>query len=137
MAVYTVTNQYVSINSVDLSARLQGFDCARDKASNDVTAMNSTGDKAYVPGLKDKKITVNLYQDFDAGSTNATLKACYDSGSLIAVVWKPVNATTSATNPQFTAQCILTSYGESYKVGDVTVITANFQVSGAIAEATS
>ncbi len=128
MAAFTLTNAFVSVNGVDLSARVRSVTVSDERDKKDVTAMGATAN-AYQKGLGDASIKIGFLQDFGAGSVHATLQPLIGSITPFAVEVRAVNAARSATNPaMLLSSALLFTYGPlDSKVGDVSEMEAEFQ----------
>ncbi|WP_305781494.1 hypothetical protein [Nocardia nova] len=117
----------IEVNGVDLSDHASSVELSMEKADIDTTNF-SGGGKEHAHGLSDDKITINFQQDFDAAEVNATLMPLYTGESEFTVVVRPNPGAVSATNPNFTATCILLKYQPlSGKVGDLSETKVEFQ----------
>ena len=128
MAIFTLTNAFVSVNGVDLSDHVESVTVKDDRDKVDITAMGASA-KAYQKGLGDASIEIGFFQDFAANKVHATLQPLISSTSPIAVEVRATNAIRSATNPAFLlAQALLFSYGGlEGSVGDASKMKAEFQ----------
>lgn len=99
MAVLTLTNAYVSVNSVVLSDHATSVTVNYETDSVEVTAFGDTGHK-FTGGLQNNSVEVEFNQDFAAANVEATIYPLV--GTTTTVVVKPNGATTSATNPSYT-----------------------------------
>lgn len=126
MAKFILKEVDVTINGVNFSDHTSSVEVNLKKADVDTTNF-SGGGKEHAQGLKDDEISLNLQQNFDAGEVDATLYPLFDSGDEFTVVIKPRNAAVSATNPAFTATCILLEYSPlSGKPGDLSETKVKF-----------
>jgi hypothetical protein len=73
VAVFALINQYVSINSVDLSNHVKNAKLTLDVENLDTTAQQSGGWKAFIGGLKSGTLALEFEDDEAAGSVDATL----------------------------------------------------------------
>lgn len=138
MAKIVLKDAVITVNGVDFSDHASSVEVALKKAAIDTTNF-SGGGKEAVAGLSEDSFTIDLQQDFAVAEVNATLAPLYFNETEFVVVVKPRNAAVSATNPSFTATCILLDYAPlSGKVGDLstTKVKIPAQRSG-IAMATS
>jgi hypothetical protein len=130
MAIGASTNAQVFINAVDVSDHVKKVTVEDSRDSVDITAMGATS-KAVTKGLGDAKITIDLYQDFAASKTHATLQPLIGSSTPVNVEVRPVNGGRSATNPAALMSGLLMSYTFlDASVGDASEISAEF-VNGA------
>jgi hypothetical protein len=128
MAISVLTNAMVLINGVDLSDHVSKVTLTDERTSVDITAMGATS-LAVTKGLGDAKVSLDMFQDFAAAKTHATLQPLVGSSTPIAVEVRPTNAARSATNPAFLMSgALLMSYTMiDGKVGDANMATYEFQ----------
>ncbi len=109
MAKFVIKTPIVTVNGVDLSDHCSQATIETSFEDVDVTAFGSVY-KQILQGLGDAKITLSLFQDFAAGSVDATLWPLSQSGATFPVTVKATNAAVSATNPRFDMTGVLLSY---------------------------
>lgn len=126
MAHFTLTNAYVSVNSVDLSDHVKSVTVEDNREQVDFTAMGATN-KVYGKGLGDGKITVEFFQDFAAGEVYATLQPLIASTTPVTVEVRAVNGARSATNPGIVMSSLLFTFSPvAGAVGEASSMTAEF-----------
>ena len=94
------------------------------------------GTEKSAGGLKVWSITLNLFQDFASSNVDSILFPLV--GTTFTVAVKPVNTTTSATNPSYNGTGMLSSYpvfGGS--VGDEATTSITINSAGTLARSTS
>lgn len=126
MAIEILTDAFVSINGVTLSdhAKSVTVDDSRDQV--DVTAFGATN-KSYAKGLGDATITVEMFQDFAAGKTHATLQPLINSSTPFTVEVRKSSAARSATNPAYVLSALLFDYQMvAGAVGEASTISVPF-----------
>lgn len=94
-----LTTMFVSINGVDLSAYCKGGSLEITPDTLEDTAMGATYHTSK-PGLLKFKMSVDVFQRFDASLVNETIYPLAIGGTLFAAIIKAVSA--SATNNTFT-----------------------------------
>lgn len=130
MAVFVLTDAYVAINGVVLSDHSNSVTVEDTRAAVDVTAFGATS-MAVAKGLGDAKITVQMFQDFAAGKTHATLQPLIGSTTPVTIEVRATSSGRSATNPAAVMSGLLMNYNMlSGGIGDASTITAEF-VNGA------
>jgi hypothetical protein len=83
--------------------------------------------KTVAKGLGDGKITIELFQDFAAGKTHATLQPLIGSSTGVTIEVRPTSGGRSATNPATLMTGLLMNYSMlDGAVGDASKITAEF-----------
>jgi hypothetical protein len=75
----------------------------------DTTNFGGSG-RERVAGLKDDSFELNFQQDFASGEVDATLYPLWNNETEFTVTVKPTVAAVSATNPLYSATCILLEY---------------------------
>lgn len=128
----------IVVNGVDFSDHVNSVEVSMKKKSIDTTNFSGGGTEAQA-GLKEDTFVINFQQDFNAAEVDATLYPLYDDETEFTVAVRPNQAAISATNPEYSATCILLEYQPiSGKVGELsdTKVTFPCQRSG-IARATS
>jgi hypothetical protein len=109
MAKFVLKNASVVINAVDLSDHCSKVTIETSFDSVDVTSFGATY-KSIVQGMGDATMTFTFFQDYAAGSVDATLWPLSQSGNTFLCSVKPVNTTTSTTNPRYDMTGVLLSY---------------------------
>lgn len=109
MAKFVLKNPTVLINAVDLSDHCSKCTIETKFDSVDVTAFGATY-KAALQGMGDATMTFTFFQDFAAGSVDATLWPLSQSGNTFLISVKPTNAVVGVLNPRFDMTGVLLSY---------------------------
>jgi hypothetical protein len=123
--------------STTLSAYCDDVSISRSFETGETTTFGSSA-KSYIMGLSDATISVSGKFDANgATSVDGLLGPVLGSSTLIGFRYKVSSAATSATNPAYTGNALLTSYDISSSVADVITFSAEFQVTGAVTRATS
>src|SRR5688572_25579877 len=109
MAIFTLTDAHVIINGVTLSDHSNKVTVEDTREEIPITAFGATS-KAVTKGLGDAKITIDMYQDFAAGKTHATLQPLIGSSTPVTIEVRPTSAARSATNPAAVMSGLLMKY---------------------------
>lgn len=126
MAITVLTNASVVYNSVDLSNHVRTVTLDMSAEDVDITAMGATS-RTHAPGLRDDRVTVEYFQDFAAGSVDATHAPLLGVAAGASLVIKPTTAAVSATNPSYTMTAIILNYTPlDGTVGDASMITTEY-----------
>lgn len=96
MATRVLTNAFLLFNTVDLSNHLISVEVPEGFESQDFTAMSATT-RVAKPGLATGQIKATLFQDYAAGSVDATFAAA--AGLVVAVEVRSDAGARSLTNP--------------------------------------
>ena len=135
MAKYAAVDHSITINGTAFSTALQSVELMVEAAELETTAFGGTF-RERIAGLKTGSVTLNFFQDFAAGSVDATLFPLL--GSNATVVVKPTSGTVSATNPAFTAVCLVVTYSPfSSSVGDIATTSVTWPTTGTVTRATA
>ena len=135
MAAETLKDVTVSVGAQDLSSLVKGV---RLPVSYDVKSKTGMGDAAETnaAGTKRWEVSIDWYGDFAASSVYATIQPLL--GTSAECIITPKDTTTSATNPQWTGNVIISefpfidaTYGEMHEFsttwpcnGDYTIAVA-------------
>ncbi len=137
MAVYAATDHKITVNGTNLSNVLQSVSLDLSSDELETTAFGG-GWRTRVAGLKSGSVTLNFFQDFAAGAVDATLYPLYSGGSYATVVITPTSTAVSATNPAYTAVCLVSQYQPfASSVGDIATLSVTWQTSGTVSRATA
>ena len=132
MAKFVATDYKVTINGTDFSSSINSVDLSIDSAEVETTAFGSTF-TTRVGGLKSASITLDFMQDF-AAVDNVLFPLL---NTLATVVLVPTSGTVSATNPSYTALCLVNSYQPfASAVGDLATLSVTWPTSGTVTRGT-
>lgn len=135
MAKFVATDYNITINGASFSSSLAAVTLDITVEEQDTTSFGSTA-RTRVGGLQDASISLDFHQDFGASSVDATLYPLL--GSNATVVIKPTSSTVSATNPTYTAVCLVTQYQPfASSVGDLATLSVSWPVSGPVTRSTA
>lgn len=138
MAKFVATNFIITLNGVDLTSSLHSVTI--DESSNEVETTTfgtaSTAWRTVVGGIVSGSVKLDFYQDYAASSVDATLNSLINT--IGTVVVKPAGTTVSATNPSYTATCLINSYTPiSGTIGDLSSFSVTWPTTGQITRATA
>lgn len=135
MASFALTNAYVTVNAVDLSAFTRSVTLNVEAEDLEDTAMGDTY-RSRIAGLKDWSVDIEWNQDFAASAVDVTVFALL--GTVVAVQVKPVNAAISTTNPQYSGNVLVSEYSPlDGSVGDLATTSVSWPGAGALTRATA
>ena len=135
MSKFVATDYKVTINGTDFSSSINSVDLSIESAEVETTAFGSTF-TTRVGGLKSASITLDFHQDFAASSVDAVLFPLLNT--LATVVLVPTSGTVSATNPSYTALCLVNQYQPfASAVGDLATLSVTWPTSGTVVRATA
>jgi hypothetical protein len=138
MAVFMSNTVGVKVNSVDLSDHVTSVTLNRSFDELEVTAMGDSGHK-FVKGLEASSITIDFLNDTATANVLPTLQAAWGTNvSIVLVQTKGSPTVISATNPLYTATCLINNTTDiNGAVGDLSTQSITFNVSGTVAVATT
>jgi len=137
MARLVLTNAYITINAVNLSDHIASITLTTTDDVVETTAFGTTA-RTRVAGLADNSIALEFHQDYAASSVEATINAVGASlvGTTTAVVVKPNGATTSATNPAYSFNALVSEWTPlNGAVGELATVSVTWPIDGAITKA--
>ena len=135
MAKFVLTNPVIEVGGVDLSGNIASVTINENYAEVATTAFGDTA-VTRIAGLGDHSISLDFHEDFAAAQVHATIAPLVGATSTVSV--KPVNDTTSATNPAFSATVLVTEWPLlNGAVGDLASASITWPVSGVITTSTS
>lgn len=135
MAKLVLTNPAITVGGVDLADHVASVSLNQSFADVATTAFGSTA-VTRVAGLGDHSVSLDFHEDFAAGEVNATIAPVV--GTVVAITVKPVDEATSATNPQYSFNVLVTEWPLlNGAVGDLASASVTWPVDGDITTATS
>jgi hypothetical protein len=135
VAVIVCTDFVVVVNAVDLSDHVKEVALNVEVEDLDSTVMGTNGWRSMEAGLKTGSFTITFLQDFAASEVDATLWGAL--GTKVTVSAKPTSASTSATNPLYSASALINMHTVGGAVGQLGEVACTFPTSGAVTRATS
>jgi hypothetical protein len=136
MAIFVATDFSVSINgSTALASYLTQVELKATANDVTTTAFGSPW-VTRVAGLKEGSLTLQFNQDYATSTVDSTLWPLL--GSNATVVIKPTSTAVSASNPAYTAVCVVNDLTPvSGNIGDLAVFSVTWPTNGAISRATA
>jgi hypothetical protein len=135
MAKFAATDYKITINGTNLSTSLNSVELALESDDLETTAFGGTF-RERIGGLKTGSLTLQFMQDFAAGAVDATLFPLFNT--LATVVITPTSGTVTASNPSYSAICLVNSYSPySSSVGDLATFSITLPTSGTVTRATA
>lgn len=130
MAVFSLTAQVVTVNSVDYSDHLKSAVLTLDAAVLDTTDFASAGWTEVIGGLKSGTLMLNFMDDVADNDVDEELFALL--GTVVAFTVKPVSGTTGASNPEYQGSVLVTGHSIGGDVGSLAAKSLTFPTSGAV-----
>jgi IMP cyclohydrolase len=136
MARIVLTNAYVTINAVNLSDHIASITLTTSEDVIETTAFGTSA-RTRVAGLADNSIALEFHQDYASSSVEATINGTVSLvGTVTAVVVKPNGATTSATNPAYSFNALVSEWTPlNGAVGELATASVTWPIDGAITKA--
>ena len=137
MAKFVATDYKTVINGVDFSQSLAQVNLEITSDDVETTPFGSTF-RTRINGLKDGTLQLDFHQDFAAASVDATLFPLLGASTFATVVITPTSAAVSATNPSYTAVCLVNQYTPfASSVGDLATVSVSFPTTGTVTRGTA
>ena len=138
MAKFLATQFQISLNGTDLSNSLHSV--TLDVSSNEVdtTTFGTTSNvyKTVVGGILSGSAKLDFYQDYAAGSVDATIWPLLNTTGTLVI--KPNGTAVSATNPSYTATVLINNYTPvAGSIGDLSSFSVTWPTSGSVTRATA
>jgi hypothetical protein len=135
MAKFAATDYKISVAGTDFSTNLNSVELAQEADDLETTAFGQ-GWRTRIGGLYNATVTLNFMQDFGSGSVDAVLNPLL--GSIATVIIQSATGTVSATQPKYTATCLVTQYSPfASSVGDIATLSVSWPVSGTVTRGTT
>lgn len=135
MGKFSATDYKITINGTNFSTNLNSVEFAIESDDLETTAFGGEW-RTRVGGLKTGSVTLSFMQDFGAASVDATLFPLLNTLATVVVV--PTSGSVSATNPSYTATCLVNQYSPfASSVGDIATLSVTWPVSGTVTRGTS
>ena len=135
MARIVLTNASVTFASTDVSSYVSSITLSTSLDVVDTTSFGNTA-RTRVAGLADNQVTVEFFQDFGSGLLESIVYPTI--GTSAAMIIKPVAGTTTATNPQYAFNALVSEWQPlSGAVGELATASVTWPISGAITKTTT
>jgi hypothetical protein len=138
MAKFVATQYQISLNGTDLTNSLHAaeLDIKANEVETTTFGTASTVYKSVVGGIVSGSVKLEFYQDFAAGSVDATIWPLINT--IGTVVIKPQGTAVSATNPSYTATVLINAYQPiAGSVGDLASFSVTWPTTGTVTRATA
>jgi hypothetical protein len=141
MARVVLTDANILFASNDISQYITQVSLATSVDVIETTGLGSTA-RTRVGGLFDNSITIEFNQDFADNAleelVNGTSLATTTVGTAVAMQVKPYSTTTTASNPKYTFNALVTEWQPlNSTVGELATISVTWPITGAITKAIS
>jgi hypothetical protein len=134
MAVMALTNEYLALNSTNMSSFIKSAVLTVDVAQLDSTAMGDAWTDV-IGGLKSGSLAITFNDDFAASATDVTLWPLL--GTVVTFEVRPDGGAVAATNPKYTGSVLISQHAIGGSVGELAAKSVTFPTTGAITRATS
>lgn len=135
MAKFVATDYNITIGGVDFSTSLAAVTLDITVEEQDTTAFGNAA-RTRIGGLQDGSVSLDFHQDFAASSIDETLFPLL--GTSVAIVIKPTDAATAATNPAYTFNALCTQYSPfASSIGDLATLSVSWPITGAVTRVVS
>jgi hypothetical protein len=135
MAKFAAIDYKISVAGTDFSTNLNSVELSQEADEVETTAFGQNF-RTRIGGLKTGSVTLNFMQDFGSGSVDAVLNPLL--GTIATVIIQSASSTVSATQPKYTAECLVTQYSPfASSVGDIATLSVTWPTTGTITRGTS
>lgn len=135
MASLALTDAYVVVNSVNLSAFVKSVTLNLSAAELDDTAMGDTY-TSRIGGLKDGSISLTFNQDFASSAVSQSIDSLL--GTVVTFEIRPTSSSVGTTNPKWTGSLLVTeNVPVAGTVGDLAAVSVTWPTSGTVTRATA
>lgn len=135
MAKFVATDYAITINGTSFSSSLAAVELTVESDDTETTAFGTEW-RSRVGGLKQASLTLEFHQDFGSNSVDATLWPLLNSNATVVI--KPTSGTATATNPSYSAVCLVNQYSPfASSVGDLATLSVTWPVTGTVTRATA
>jgi len=135
VAKFVATDYNITVGGDDFSTSLASVTLDVNAEEQETTSFGDSW-RERIGGLKDGSVSLDFHQDFGASSVDATLWPLL--GTTVEIVIKPTSDATSATNPTYTFNALVTEYQPfASSVGDLATLSVSWPVTGAVVRAES
>lgn len=131
MAVFALTNEYVTFNAVDLSDHCKAGNISAEGDELDSTTFGDTW-REFLMGLKRGTFSIEALDDFASGSVDATIWSAFNTGTAVAVAVRPVNGAISTTNPEYQFNVLPKVWNLGGSLGELAAKSLSFPITGAV-----
>lgn len=134
MAKFVATDYKITLNATDLSQSIHA--ATLDISANEVesTTFGNTY-KTVAGGILSGSVKLDFYQDFAAGSVDATIFPLLNTIATVTIV--PTSASVSATNPKYTATVLINAYQPiNANIGDLAGFSVTWPTTGTVVRGT-
>jgi len=134
VAKFVATDYKITLNATDLSQSIHA--ATLDISANEVesTTFGNTY-KTVAGGILSGSVKLDFYQDFAAGSVDATIFPLLNTIATVTIV--PTSASVSATNPKYTATVLINAYQPiNANIGDLAGFSVTWPTTGTVVRGT-
>ncbi len=135
MPKFAATDYKITVNGTNFSTSLNSAELSIESDDLETTAFGGEW-RTRIGGLKSGSVTLSFMQDFGAASVDATLYPLINTAATVVIT--PTSGTVTATNPSYTATCLVNQYSPfASSVGDIATLSVTWPVSGTVTRATA
>jgi hypothetical protein len=134
MARVVLTDAIVKVGGVDLSDHIASVTYESSVDEVETTAFGQTG-RTRVGGLKDESVSLSFHTDWAAASVDATISPLV--GGTASIYLAAAGTAISATNPKYTGNVLITSWGWGGAVGELATVDVTWPVDGVLTRGTT
>ena len=134
MSKIVITNPKIVLDGTEVSQYIASISFGTTYDLVEVTQMGDIA-KKMVGGLENNSLELEILQDFGSGEIESIIWP--NRGLLINATVKPVDAATSANNPEYSFQVLVSEWTPlNASVGSLSTANVNWPIYGAITKTT-
>jgi hypothetical protein len=134
MAKFALVNEYVALNSTDLSDRVVSATLTIEAEGLDSTTMGVTW-KEMIAGLKSAELEIEWADDVADSEIDDTLWSLF--GTVVSFEVRADAGSVSSSNPKYTGNVLINQHSIGGQVGELAKKSTTFPTSGAVSRAES
>lgn len=135
MAIVSMTDHTITVNSSALTTFCSSVNIPIDAAENDVSVFG-TAWAQFVAGLKKGTLTLVLFNDYASSQLDSILWPLF--GTVVTWAVRSTSGSKTTSNPEYSGNVLISHLTPIMaKVGDVPVQSISWPTSGTVARATS
>jgi hypothetical protein len=135
MAKFVATDFKITLNGTALSPSIHSVSLDVNANEVETTTFGSTY-KTVVGGIISGSAKLDFYQDFAAGSVDATIWPLVNTIGTLVIT--PSSSAVSATNPSYTATVLINAYQPiNASIGDLAGFSVTWPTTGTVTRATA
>lgn len=134
MAAAALVNEYVALNSSDLSNHVKSATLVVDVNTLDASAMGDAWTD-NLGGMKSGTLSIELLDDYAASSIDSILWPLL--GTVVTFEVRPDGAAVGTSNPKYTGSVLINHHSVGGSIGELPMKSLSLPTTGVVTRATS